>query len=169
MNTQPNQQQTTNGQVPILRTFNDKEYRIFKPITMIETMDIVKKHQKQKKKEGLKMTAALKKKVDMNDQAKITMDDNHSIHIQDGSIKDFLNTCHSDVRKYLNEHEPHSIKVQAGRLIILTRDNYRIIITVKGHNSREIIITDKNRKTVCKEISIFETINKKSNNGNYNK
>lgn len=60
---------------------------------------------------------------------------------QPGSVQDYLNECHDDIKTLIREQEAYSIKSSPGGLIILTRKKFRIEIKDVGVRKRSIDIT----------------------------
>lgn len=72
---------------------------------------------------------------------------------QPGSVQAYINECHPDVLKFIRENEPISIKGEPGKLIILTRNKFRVEITDTGIRKRRVSITDRKGEKLFDEIT----------------
>jgi hypothetical protein len=60
---------------------------------------------------------------------------------QPGSVQDYLNECHDDIRTLIREQHAYSIKSSPGGLTILTRNKFRIQIKDIAPGKRSVDIT----------------------------
>ncbi len=71
------------------------------------------------------------------------IDFNRFLKSQPSSVQTYLNECHSDVTKFIQEHGATSIKGEPGKLIILTQSKLRIEITDVDVRERRVLITNR--------------------------
>lgn len=58
------------------------------------------------------------------------------------SISGFLNECHPDLRKFIDNNEWLKIVASPGRMIVETRNKFRIVIDVISRFSKSVSIKD---------------------------
>lgn len=68
---------------------------------------------------------------------------NSTIKTQQNSIQDLLNECSDDVKKFIHHNELMKIVAQPGRLVITTRNRFRLTIDVISKFSKKINIKDR--------------------------
>lgn len=72
-----------------------------------------------------------------------TITDRQILSVQNGSIKDFISSCHPDIQHYITVNEAKQFTAKAGGMLIVCKNNIRVSINNEGYNGRRVIITDR--------------------------
>lgn len=78
----------------------------------------------------------------------------HEFYTKDGSVQDFLNECHPDVKDFIDTNKPVKYTAEAGRLIVTTANKFRIEVKITGKHTRQVTIKDNRRETIYNGESI---------------
>lgn len=70
------------------------------------------------------------------------VNDGHVFPVNEGSIQEYLNLCHKDLRTFIYNNEISSVRAEAGALIVITKNKFRVVITISGKYERTILIKD---------------------------
>lgn len=88
------------------------------------------------------------------------VDPNYIFPVQENSIQQLLNSCHRDVKEFINQNEIAMVNAGSDGVVITTKNRFRVNISTLGTHKRKIIITDSKRnimlKTEC--YSVVEVI-----------
>lgn len=128
----PQQDRNTHKRVPI---FN------ITPLTNVSA-----KASKTPKKPKATVTVKIRKKpsqIDLKYADIHQVGENYVFNAETGSIQEYINLCHPDIRTLINNNEITSVKAEVGNLIVVTRNDLRISIKNTGKYEREITIKDK--------------------------
>ena len=77
------------------------------------------------------------------------------------SIAGFLQESHPDLNKFINTNEWLKIVASTNKLIVTTRNKFRITITTISQYSKSVTITDHKKNTLFKGV---QTVNFKTTN-----
>lgn len=69
-----------------------------------------------------------------------------------GSILNFLNSCHPEVRTFIDNNEIALVRADASKLVIKTRTNFWVTISCVSNYSKRIIVKE-GRKVIINAIS----------------
>lgn len=71
-----------------------------------------------------------------------TITERQILTVEDGSIQDYINSCHPDIQQYITRNEAKQFTAKAGGLVIVCKNGIRIDIKDES-NGRRVIIKDK--------------------------
>lgn len=123
--------------------------KIFNIIDLTRANNIAKI---SKPKESLKEVYANKVKTSKNYiETDVTINSDTLLASQPGSVKKFIDECHPDIKKFIMENKPASIKATIGELVVMTRNGFTIRVSTTGLNTRFVTITDRRRNLVFRD------------------
>lgn len=79
-------------------------------------------------------------------------DSDISVNYSDNSISGFLYECHPDLRKFIDNNEWYKITSTAGKVIITTRNRFRITIDNVSRVSKSVTIKDNKHNVIFNGI-----------------
>jgi hypothetical protein len=146
------------------KTTNKSEQKKFTiKFKVTKTLNNIKVKKDSKPKQEFKVPK--KKKLSYYDEKykdTAIVGDNHHFETQDGSIQQFINSCHPEVRQFLNENGMSTITASISGLTVVTKNKLRISIKPTGRFTRKIVIKDKKGKILLDTESSSEI--KRNNN-----
>lgn len=78
----------------------------------------------------------------------------HEFYTKEGSVQDFLDECHPDVRNFIETNRPSKYIAETGRLLVVTQNRFRIEIKITGKYTRQVVIKDNRRKIIYNGESV---------------
>ena len=132
----------------------DNKGRVVKVTRLFNKIDLTKAVKKAKEeKPVVKRVMKAKVKVGKNYKEEKNVSFDTFFKSQPGSVQDYLNECHPDVRTFIKNNEACSIKGEPGKLIILTRNKFRVEISDVGVGERKVRITDKRGEILSEAVT----------------
>lgn len=131
----------------------------FKLIKIFSSVDLTKANKKAKDTEDKHSIVFKTKRAKVSKNYKeelITIHENTSLEVQDGSIQSFINECHPEIKEFIGKNHPKSYSAKCGQLTIITRNSMRIIVTTMGQFNKHVKITDKDKNILFDNITGFQ-------------
>lgn len=124
-----------------------KTIKIYSNVDLTKAINIAKKEKPSVK--ALKVRTIKKSKSYKEEE--ITITDSSVLNTQENSIKQYIDECHPNIRKFIDYNPFSSVKANAGQLTIVTKNKLRVVITTIGKFERHVKITDKNKNVLFNE------------------
>ena len=118
--------------------------RKFSPINITLALKKAKATVKKESKKNTKFRPTEKKSKDYFSDYAI-VNEHSAIETMDGSIRKYLNECHPDINKFIEENEIKKLVAQCGCLTITTKNDFRVTIKTVSAHQKHVHIVDRKK------------------------